>query len=90
VPVIDEAGTPLGMLHESDLLHALLEAKHAPDDAVGPIAAPIEGVVSLASPLSSLTSLFEDGHVGVVVDDRKVVGIVSKIDVIDLVTRRLS
>lgn len=90
IPVLDGGGAPAGMLHESDLLHALIDARHRLDEPVGPIAAPIEGVVALSTPLSALTALFEAGNVGVVVEGKAVVGIVSKIDVIDFLARRLS
>jgi cystathionine beta-synthase len=90
VPVLDPAGAPLGMLHESDLLRALIDGKHRLDEPVGPLAAPIDGLVPLEAPLSRLTPLFEAGNVGVVVEGKAVVGIVSKIDAIEFLAKRLS
>jgi cystathionine beta-synthase len=88
VPVVDSSGKAIGMAHESDVLHFLLDGKHKPSEPVKNAMAPVEGVVALDTPLEDLRRILDQGNVGVVVDRGSIVGIVSKIDVIDFLTRR--
>jgi cystathionine beta-synthase len=90
VPVVDGKGAPAGMVHEVDLLDFLLDGKHLAGEPVARVMKPLVGVVALDTPLARLTDGFAQGHVGVVVEKGRVVGIVSKIDVIDFLARRLS
>jgi cystathionine beta-synthase len=90
VPVVDAKGAPTGMVHEVDLLGFLLDGKHRMAEPVSRVAAPLVGVVSLDTPLAHLTEGFSKGNVGVVVEKGAIVGIVSKIDVIDFLAKRLS
>ena len=90
VPVVDAKGAPTGMVHEVDLLDFLLDGKNRAAEPVSRVAAPLEGVVTLDTPLARLTDGFADGNVGVVVEKGRIVGIVSKIDVIDFLARRMS
>jgi cystathionine beta-synthase len=88
VPVVDSTGKAVGMAHESDVLHFLLDGKHRPTEPVKNAMAPVEGVVALDTPIEDLRRILDQGNVGVVVDRGAIVGIVSKIDVIDFLTRR--
>jgi cystathionine beta-synthase len=88
LPVLDESGKALGMVHESDVLHFLLDGGHRASEVVAKAMAPLDGAVSLDTPLEALRAVFDEGNVAVVVDRDAIVGIVSKIDVIDFLTRR--
>lgn len=90
MPMVDAVGRPTGMLHESDLLHFLVEGRHHLDETVGLAATALQGVIAPDEPLTTVTRLFDQGHVGVVVEKERVVGIVAKIDLIEFVARRMS
>ncbi len=90
LPLLDAAGLPVGMVHESDLLRALVDGRHRANEAVGSLATPLEGTVGLDTPLVRLKEILETDRVAVIVDQKKAVGIVSKIDVIDFLARRLA
>ena len=90
LPVVDDKGHPLGMVHESDLLHVLVDGRQGLDDPIEAAVAPIEGLVAPDAPLTELTRCFDEGRVGVVVEDHRIVGILAKSDVIEFVAGRLS
>ena len=46
LPVVNAAGTPIGMLHEVDLLGALVSGDARDNDTVETIVKPLSGVVS--------------------------------------------
>lgn len=87
LPVVDEGGRPLGMLHESDVLHVLLDPARRPDEPVARAMGPIEGTVSPDTPVAALRAVFDADRVAVVVERGAVTGVVSKIDWIDFLTR---
>jgi cystathionine beta-synthase len=57
---------------------------------VAEVARPIGGLIYPKARIEELFRLFEQDHVAVVVDGQKLVGIVSKIDVIDFMSSRQS
>jgi cystathionine beta-synthase len=88
MPVLDGEARGLGMIHEVDLLNALVAGKHKMQDAIDPIVAPMQGVVSPATAASKLRDVFGQDNVAVVKDGEKVVGIVTKIDLIEHLAKR--
>lgn len=87
LPVVDATGKCVGMLHESDVLHFLLDPKRKPSEPVANAMASVEGAVTLDTPVEALRAVFDADKVAVVLERGAVVGIVSKIDVIDFLTR---
>ncbi len=87
LPVVDASGRCVGMLHESDVLHFLLDPKRKPSEPVANAMASVEGAVTLDTPVEALRAVFDADKVAVVLERGAVVGIVSKIDVIDFLTR---
>ena len=81
-------GEPLRMVHELDILQGLVSGRcTASDPAVG-VAKPLEGQVGLEDPLTAVQSVFDAHNVAVVVDSGRVVGIISKIDVVQFLAAR--
>jgi cystathionine beta-synthase len=89
MPVVDEAGRATGMIHEYDLLNFLIEGKHRLTEVVEPLIQPLQGVVGPDTPLARLRDIFNDDNVAVVKEGEKITGIVTKIDLIDFLGRRL-
>jgi len=89
MPVVDEAGRAEGMIHETDLLHMLLDGAHKLEDSVNDAVTPLQGVVAPQLPVMELEKIFAEDNVAVVTEDGRVTGIVTKIDLIEYLGRRL-
>ncbi len=89
LPVVDEAGKVIGMIHEYDLLNFLLEGKHRLSEIVDPLVQPIQGLVGPDTPIGRLREIFNDDNVAVVKEGEKVTGILTKIDLIEFLGERL-
>jgi cystathionine beta-synthase len=89
MPVVDDAGRAIGMIHEYDLLNFLLEGKHRLSEVVEPLVQPLQGVVGLDTPVARLRDIFNDDNVAVVKEGEKVTGIVTKIDLIEFLGERM-
>lgn len=87
MPVVDGAGSPVGMVHEIDLLDALFEGRAARGDAVERLMTPLQGVITPAASIDALRDILAADNVAVVVQNDRVSGIVTKIDLIDYMTR---
>jgi cystathionine beta-synthase len=89
MPVLDDAGRAIGMIHEYDLLNFLIEGKHRLSEVVDPLVQPIQGVVGPDTPIARLREIFNDDNVAVVKEGEKVTGILTKIDLIEFLGERL-
>jgi cystathionine beta-synthase len=89
MPVVDDQGRAIGMIHEYDLLNFLIEGKHRLSEVVEPLVQPLQGVVAADTPLGKLRDIFNDDHVAVVKEGDVVTGIVTKIDLIEYLGERL-
>ena len=89
MPVVDADGRCIGMIHEYDLLNFLIEGKHRLSEVVEPLVQPLQGVVALDTPVGRLRDIFNDDNVAVVKEGERVTGIITKIDLIDFLGRRL-
>jgi cystathionine beta-synthase len=89
LPVVDDAGRAVGMIHEYDLLNFLVEGKHRLSEVVDPLVQPVQGVVGPDTPVGRLREIFNDDNVAVVKEGEKVTGILTKIDLIEFLGARL-
>ncbi|MEM7404115.1 MAG: pyridoxal-phosphate dependent enzyme [Pseudomonadota bacterium] len=88
MPIAPAADDPrMFMIHESDLLRSLVSGVCQPSDPVSTAAKELQGRVSPQDSLSRVQQVLEEDNVAVVVDDDALVGIVSKIDLIEHLTR---
>jgi len=90
MPVITPSGDAEGMIHEYDLLNALIARTHQLSDAIDPIVAALQGVVTLETSIAQLRDVFAEDNVAVVKEGHKVVAILTKIDLIEHLATRMS
>jgi len=87
LPVVDK-GRLAGILTESDVLHALVSGKARGESALAEVMERRVSTVSPTTRATELPELFERGEVALVVDPNQVpVGIITKLDLIDFMTR---
>ncbi|MFY0529601.1 pyridoxal-phosphate dependent enzyme [Archangium gephyra] len=87
MPVMSEDGRAVGMIHEYDLLNALVASKAKFADTIDSIVAPLQGVVSPETSLNRLREVFNQDKVAVVKEGEKILAIVTKIDLIEYMHR---
>jgi len=88
LPVLEE-GRLVGLISEVALLNYLLEGSHSASDPIQSLIDPLPPVVAPDTPLETLAHIFGSANAAVIVDHGAVTGIVTKIDVIDHLARRL-
>ncbi|QOJ00548.1 MAG: pyridoxal-phosphate dependent enzyme [Phycisphaeraceae bacterium] len=88
LPVLDAHRRPAKMIHELDILRGLQSGAITNDSTVAAIAQPIGGLIYPKARIEELFRIFETDQVAVVVDADAIAGIISKIDVIDFMSRR--
>tara|TARA_B100000676_G_scaffold297291_1_gene338793 strand:- start:3370 stop:4746 length:1377 start_codon:yes stop_codon:yes gene_type:complete len=76
----------LMMIHESDLLRSLVSGDCSPTDPAQKAAKSLQGQVSPDDSIQKVQKVLEEDNVAVVVDNGALVGIVSKIDLIEHLT----
>src|SRR5207302_855702 len=90
LPVVEAGNKPVAMLHEVDLLQALIDGRHRLDEPISAVMKPLAGVVTPRTPVSRLKDLFATDHVAIVKDGDQLAAIVTKIDLIDWLGTRVS
>lgn len=90
LPVIDRATkAAVGMVHEYDLLDSMLSGKLGRDQTIEKLVAPLQGRVTLDTPVARLKEVFAQDHVAVVMQGERALGVVTKIDLIDYLGSRV-
>jgi cystathionine beta-synthase len=89
VPVMDN-GRLLGIVTEVELLNHMLTVGHTHDSAetIEPIIRPQVTTVTPDTSLETLMSVFATHPVALVVEEEQVIGIITKIDLLDFLTGR--
>ncbi|MHC4448923.1 MAG: cystathionine beta-synthase [Planctomycetota bacterium] len=86
LPVV-ENGKLVGMLAESDVLSRIVHGNASLSDVVAEAMMRDPRTVHVDDDARSLTSLFADGFIGVVVDDdTRLQGVITKLDLVDILT----
>jgi cystathionine beta-synthase len=90
MPCLDQ-GKLAGILTESDLLHHLVSGRSTKDTIVAEVMERKVATVGMHASSSELPRIFERGEVAIVVDDhRAVIGIVTKMDLIEMLAARVA
>jgi cystathionine beta-synthase len=87
MPVLDASGEALGMLHEYDLLNGLVAGHSTLGDSIDALIAPLQGTVTPETTIAQLRQVFAQDNVAVVQAGQKVTAIVTKIDLIEFLSR---
>jgi cystathionine beta-synthase len=88
VPVTRD-GKLIGIVAEIDVLRHVVEAGHSPDDTIEPLVAADFATVTPGTRIALVTDLFQQGGILIVLDDDQIVGVVTKIDLIDYLAKRI-
>jgi cystathionine beta-synthase len=88
MPVLD--GDKLaGILTEYDVLHQMVSGRASRESSVAEVMVRQVSTVSLHASSGELPNIFERGEVAIVVDDqRNVIGILTKMDLIEMIARK--
>ncbi|MFI4917829.1 MAG: pyridoxal-phosphate dependent enzyme [Phycisphaerales bacterium JB060] len=87
VPVTDDAGKPLGMVHEVDILRGLQKDEVTITSPVSDIETQIGGILSPSARVEELYGVFGEQQAAIVVSDGRIVGVLSEIDLIEHLAR---
>ena len=88
MPVALEGGQPMKMVHESDILDALIIGKCSAGDPVLHLATDLSGLVRLDDSLARVQQVFDKNQMAVVLDRGAIVGIIGQIDVVEFLAAR--
>ena len=88
IPLLDGNGKPESIVHEVDILHALLSGDAREDSSVASFAKALGGLIYPKARIEELFRIFETDQVAMVVDSNELVGVISKIDLIDYLTEK--
>ena len=87
VPVVKDDGRCVGMIHEVDVLSNLLEGHSKLETPIDEVVQPLQGIVGKGTPVRRLIEIFNQDNIAVVLDDERPVAVVTKIDLIDYLSR---
>lgn len=88
VPIVNEHGRAVGIVHEVDLLRGLHHGKITTSSPVDSLAQKVGGLIYPKARIEELFRIFETDQVAIVVDADKLVGVVSQIDLVDFMSKR--
>jgi cystathionine beta-synthase len=89
MPIVHrESRAAIGIVHEADLLEALLTGKVKYDAPVELLVQPLGGKVTLDTPVSKLREVFNADQVAVVMEGDRALAVITKIDLIEYLGAR--
>ncbi len=88
MPVTVEEGRPMKMVHESDILDALITGTCSAGDPVLDVATDLSGLVRLDDSLARVQQVFDKNQMAVVLDRGDIVGIIGQIDFVEFLAAR--
>lgn len=89
VPVVDADRHPLGIVHEIDVLRGLQTGKISLASKASEVSQELGGLVYPKARIEELYSIFEKDQVAIVVDAGGIVGVLSQIDLIDYMSKKV-
>ena len=90
LPVLD-AGKLAGIITETDVLHAMVDGQAKPNTSIAEVMERRVATLSEHASTNELTGIFERGEIALIVnDDQHVIGILTKLDLIEYLTKDVS
>ena len=83
-----DARDPLMIIHEVDLLQSMVRGECTADGDVLRAAKPMHGMVGLDDSLAKVQDVFDEENVAMVVEGSDVIGVISKIDMVEFLAAR--
>jgi cystathionine beta-synthase len=87
VPIIDASGKPAGIVHEIDVLRGLQRGRVTTESPVKAIESKIGGIVHPKSRVEELYGVFAANEAAIVMNEGRIVGVLSEIDLIEHLAR---
>jgi len=88
LPVLNGQGRPVSIIHEVDILRALHNGSAKMSTAVEEVAVPIDGLIYPKARIEELFKIFETDKAAIVVDAHRLLGVISKIDLIEYMSKK--
>jgi len=88
IPLVENGAAPKRIVHELDLLRGLHGGDVTGDSPVSAVSAPIAGLVYPKAHIEELFHILETDHTAIVVDATRIVGVISKIDLVEHLAAR--
>lgn len=88
LPVLNSSGKLVGIVHEIDLLRGITAQTIGLRSPAHVAATKVSSTISSDSPVESLYQIFERGEVALVLEGEKLVDVLTKIDLIEFLSRR--
>lgn len=89
MPVVSDTEEPIGMIHEIDLLNAIVEERVSRTDSIDSLCSELQGVISPSGSIEQLRSILAADNVAVVVEGGRLLSIVTKIDLIEYLSHEV-
>ena len=83
-----DADEPMMIIHEVDLLQSMVRGECTADCDVLRAAKPMHGMVGLDDSLAKVQEVFDDENVAMVMDETNIIGVISKIDMVEFLAAR--
>jgi cystathionine beta-synthase len=90
LPVLDENGKVVGILDEEDVLFRVMEAPARFRDPVESAMSTRIETIAVTRPLAELKPIFAKGHVAIVIDGERFLGLITRMDLLSYLRRRIT
>jgi len=90
LPVLDDAGKVVGLLDEEDILFRVMETPARFRDPVESAMSTRLETIAVDRPIEELKPIFAKGHVALVVDGERFLGLVTRMDLLTSLRRRVA
>ncbi|MCB9077881.1 MAG: cystathionine beta-synthase [Anaerolineaceae bacterium] len=88
---VAEDGRLVGMVSEVELLNHMLFSthQHSPDETIAEMISPNVTTIDIDAPMETLMSIFTTARVVVVLENEQIVGVITKIDLLDFLAKKV-
>ncbi len=89
MPLFDKKTKTYRLLHESDLLSALLSGEKTPKDLASSVSSKIQALVKKEDEIAKIEPLLEENHAAFVVDSNsEICGVITRIDIVRYLSKK--